>query len=177
MCFKRFADLCSNTNRNIGKALVIYKRAKVLRHIQLLSTLLNGIQKGPPILAIMCALTVVGSLAFSTLIGNLNSDFKFVATLLLLTIDCLMGMLIILGQMGMVYQKSNCLLRKMQCRHYSQGISIRDQKWEHRFYKSCSPIKIFISSVNFVDQLTPLNCLQLSMTFTANILLLNVGNN
>ncbi len=151
----------------------IYQRAKLFRHFQVLTAILNRIQKGPPILVIIIEVTVVQALALSALVGNPISDLKYTATLILLTVDCFMVITIILGQMGMVYQKSKRLLKKIQWKQYLPGISVRDKKWERRFYKSCSPLDIMISSVNFVDELTLLNCLQLSLTLTANLLLLN----
>ncbi len=150
---------------------LIYKRAKLFRHIHLLNVLLNGIQKGPPILVFVFAFTVAQALAFSSLVGNLNSDYKVLATLLLVTVQCFMGILIIMGQMGVVYQKSNTWIRIMQ----RKNNAIRDRKWEKRFYKSCSTLKIMISGRSFVDKLTPLNCLQYSMTSAASLLLLR-GN-
>lgn len=169
MYFKRFSDQCSNSTRNTTR--LIYQRAKLFRHIQVLTKILNGMQKGPPILVIICEVTVVGALALSTFVRNVISDFKYVATLVLLAVDCLMVIMIILGQMGMVYRSPNGLLRKMKWTA-GLGTSVRDWKWEHKFYCSFSALKIMISSVNFVDELFILNCLQLLATFAANLLLL-----
>ncbi len=138
---------------------------------------LNGIQQGTPIFVTILLVTMIPALALSSLIGNLKSDFSFVATLLLVTIDCLLGILILLGQMGMIYQKSKTLLRKMLWNHYSFRIPLRDGKWENRFYKSCSPLKTMINSVNFVDELTPLKLLEFAMVSTANLLMLSAKNN
>lgn len=106
------------------------------------------------------------------LIGSRDLEFNIEATLNLVTIDCLMGILIIYGQMGMVYHDSNIWIEKMQRQQNSLRIAGIHRKWEERFYRSCSPLKIMISPGNFVDQLTPLICLQFAMKTTVNLLLL-----
>ncbi len=130
---------------------------------------------GFPILVIIVAITIVQALALSTLVGSVMSDFNMLAFLLLLTVDCLVAILVILGEMGMVYQTSNSWVKKMQLKINTRRIPLRDRKWEGRFYKSCSALRIMIGSRNFVDQLTPLNSLQFSMTLTANLLLLSLN--
>ncbi len=166
---KRFGDLCSKTNG-------AYKRAKVFRQLQLLNGSLNGIQKGPPILAFIFTFIVIEAFALSTLIGSNTIDLRMKATLFIVTVDCFMGLLIIVGQMGMVNQKSSSLIETMKNSHKHLEMSVGDRKWEHRFYRSCSALKILIGSTNFVDELTPLNCLNFSIDCTVNLLLLS-GNN
>lgn len=155
----------------------MYRRAKVFRHIQVLTALLNGIQKGPTILVMQSAFVVIGGLALSILVENLDLGVAFVSIALLLTVNCFMDILIILGQMARVNQKSNGLIRTMRVRQSAIGTSPQDRKWEKRFYRSCSALKIMIGSVNFVDELTPLNCFQCSISLAINLLLLNDSKN
>lgn len=135
--------------------------------------MLNGIQTGPPILIMISILIFVGTLSLTTLVASPNPDFSLVSTLLLLQVDCFAGIVIFFGGMSMVYQKSSILVRTMQWKQSSAGVFVRDRKWEHKFYRSCSALKIRISSSNFVDELTPLNFLQFSISSAANLLLLN----
>lgn len=80
--------------------------------------------------------------------------------------------IVMFGQMASINMKSAKVLHAMTWKK-TPGLPIHLQKWEHRFYKSCQPLKIMIGAANFVDSFTPLNILQLSVTLTANILLLS----
>ncbi len=127
-------------------------------------------------LSIISALIVCEALALSMLVGSRNSSFSFVATLGFLTVEFFMCILILFSQMAIVYQNSSSSLWSLNCKHDSPALPVWGQKWERRFYKSCSPLKIRISSANFVDKLTPLNMLALSMSYAANLLMVNGSN-
>lgn len=133
--------------------------------------MVNTFQKSLFVFIIVTGVIIIWVFALTTLIKSTNSDFIFVSTLVMLLIDAVLVDLVILGQMGAVYRKSHELLDVMKCAH-NPNLTGREQKWEHKFYRSCPPLKIMINSVNFVDGLTPLNCLHLSMTLSANILML-----
>lgn len=169
--FQRFAALCAESRKNIGDVNIIYKRAKVFRHIQVLNTLLNEIQKGPPMIVYISALVVLGAMTLTTIIASPNSDTAVI--MILLWINCFVGISIVLGQMAMVNQKTSGLLSTIRTKRKSPVLSIQDRKWEDRFYRSCLGLKVMISSVNFVDELTPLNCFDMSISTTVNLLLLS----
>lgn len=152
-------------------ASFIYHKAKIFRHIQVLLAMINAFQKSSLVFIIITAPILVWVFALTTLIESSNSNFIFVSTLVMLLIDVVLVDLVILGQMGAVYRKSHELLDILK-RAYNPYLTAREQKWENRFYRSCPPLKIMINKVNFVDDFTPLNCLHLSMTLTANVLML-----
>lgn len=133
--------------------------------------MLNAFQKSYFVFIIVTAPILVWVFALTTLIKSTNSDFIFVSALVMLLIDVVLVDLIILRQMGAVYRKSNELLNKAGWA-YNPNLTARERNWEHRFYRSCPPLKIMINSGNFVDDFTPVNCLHLSMTLTANVLML-----
>jgi len=76
-----------------------------------------------------------------------------------------LGMIVLLGGLVGVHLKSKEVLKKLKSKQRSQF------KWEVRFYKSCQVIKIKLGSNNFLDALTPLNCLDFSVSLTAQLLL------
>lgn len=164
----RFSKLCTSSAKS---GPITYKRAKVFRHIQLLTTLLNGCQKGTQILVIIFAPIFVFTFSLTMLVINRNVDFIFLTTLILMVVDCFLIEMVILGQMAMVYQKSSISLKSVT--YVNSQICTKTKKWEHRFYFSCAPLKILISGTNFVDSFTPLTCLEVSITMTANVLMLN----
>lgn len=106
-------------------------------------------------MVMILAFNVVGGLAWSTLVGNLDLGLYQWRYSWRLTV---LWTFIILGQMAIVYQKSNSLIRMMKVKQSGPAIPFQDRKWEERFYRSCSALKIVISSGNFVAILTPLNC-------------------
>lgn len=172
---KRFADMFFDyTSKKSTNGF--FKKAKMYRHMQLLGVLLNGIVKGSVITVYVSGFVVVEALALSTFIKNLDSDINFVSILFLWTLDCFVGILIFFGQMGMVHQKSNGLIKIIKTQQHSLQLCARDWKCEERFWRSCSALKIRIGSGNFVDELFSLNCLQVSMSFAANLLMLDRSN-
>lgn len=91
------------------------------------------------------------------------------------------------GGMAGVYTESVDVTRKLQksfgviggggFRHLTKvgcGYTERSKevKWKQRFYKSCNVIKIRFASINFVDRLTPLTCVDFANGLTLQWLLL-----
>lgn len=110
---------------------------KVFKHIEVLTAMLNEIQKGPPILIMIIAETVVASIALATLVGSSNSDLSSTTVLLLLVVESWTSTLIVFGQMAMVHQKSNSLLKNMRWKLSSTEIFVRDRKLQRSLYRSC----------------------------------------
>lgn len=140
-------------------------------HIQVLVALLNDFQKGPLILTIIAAPIFIFAVALTTVVKSSNIDVIFMFTLFLISVDCVMAIMVILGQMATMYTKSTLILHAMATRK-TLWLPVNIQKWEQKFYKSCSPLKILIGGANFVDSVTPLNCLQVAVTLAASILML-----
>ncbi len=133
--------------------------------------MLNGFQKGPLIVTMMAAPNFVFAFTLSTLVKSSSFDFVFLSTLMLIMVDCFLVTLVMFGQMATINMKSKSVLQVMMWKK-TNWLPVNLQKWEHKFYTSCQPLKIMIGSANFVDSFTPLNILQLSVTLAANILLL-----
>lgn len=139
----------------------------MFRHIQFLTVLLNEVQKGTLIAVLLWSSTFILSLAVSMLVISSIEDWTSLATLTLIVVDCTLEILIILGGMSTVYITSRrALVTKPKL------YSCSDARWLRRFLRSCQPLKIRIGSVNFVDELTPLNCFHVSITLGVNIILL-----
>lgn len=160
-----FSSLKSGNNE------FIYNRAKIFRHIQLLISMLNAFQKSSLVLIIVGAPILVWVFALTSLVKSSGTDFIYLATLVMLLVDVVLIDLVVLGQMAAVHRKSYELLESIRST-YNLNLSARERKWEKRFYRSCTPLKIMINSVNFVDDFTPLNCLDMSMNTSASVLML-----
>lgn len=149
----------------------IYGKAAVFRHIQILIGILNGIQKGPLIILLIFSSVFGGALFLTLLIKSSNADFIFYATFGFMLLNCWMISLVIFSQFAMIYKNSCRVLEFMTWKQISR-MKTREVKWEQRFYKSCAPLKIVISSGEFVNALTPLNLIHFGMGLSANLLLL-----
>lgn len=159
---------------NGARMFLIYKRAKIFRHIQVLVTLLNKLQKGPAMLVFIAAPTLECALSLPTVIRANNVEYGFQATLLLVAGYSYFSIFIILGQMAIVYSTSTATLKDIDKENIT--FSFRERKWEKRFYKSCPSLKVVISGRNFVDTFTTLNCLLCSLNLSVNVLLLGRDN-
>lgn len=75
-----------------------------------------------------------------------------------------------------IYQESKVLLRAYN-RHIVEFTAIGEwtgnrNRWAQRFIKSCQLIKIRFGSLNFIEERTPLNCLDFANNLTVELLLL-----
>ncbi len=171
----RFTNLCNAGNIKIKS---IYTKANAFRHIQVLVGMLNAFQKGPLMLMITFMPILGQSLATPMLVRNSGVEVSLLTTLLFILLNCFMATLVILSQMGMLHKNSRKILEFMTWKQITLNLSkiqTRNTKWEHRFYRSCPPVKIMIASGSFVDMLTPLNCLQFGMSLSSNVLLLTAN--
>ncbi len=148
----------------------IYNRANIFRQLQILTAMLNAFHQGPPIIYVLTGPMLMSALCLSTLVQGSIPDFMSIAVLAILLVDCNMILMVIFGQMATVYRRS-CKILKFMTSKYDREKRNRQNKWEQRFYRSCSPLKIMISKANFVDVLTPLNCVQISIGLSVNLML------
>lgn len=153
------------------ESISVYDRAAVYRHIQVLVIMFNDIQKGPLASTLITAPPLVVALSITLIVRNFNADFIFNACLVALIINCLMVVLIMLGELAMINRKSFKILEIITWKQITKKTT-REAKWEHKYYKSCAPLKIMICWSVYVDSFTPLNCFQSCMDLTANLLLL-----
>lgn len=140
----------------------------MFRYVQILTAMLNEIQKNSLVLMFVVAPIFIGSFALVTFIKGSNTDVIFVAALLVIMMDCFLAILCIQGQMASVYTKSRSIIENLSWKQ-SRGETKFSLMLEHRFYKSCLPLKIMMGSDNFIESLTPLNCLEHSLNLSVNV--------
>lgn len=156
-----------------------YQKATVYRQVQLLGGLHNDVQSG----AIMGV--IIAAPLFIIPMGTMIT-IRFPWTsenLLLLVISgyltwaaTVSGLFIIGGQAG-VWKDSNMLVEmvdKLSIKNLISGSSSRqERKWRKIFWRSCrNLIKVKFGSSNFVEEKTPLNCLNCAISLTVQLLLL-----
>jgi len=82
------------------------------------------------------------------------------------------------GCMVPIYVESKKILGKLKKEKVilNDGLSTRSQHLEvkasQKFYESCSPVRIKLGENNFLEEKTPLRCIDFAMGLTINFLLL-----
>ncbi len=103
------------------------------------------------------------------------ASLVMMTTLGIAVIDCMFGILVILGGMVAVYTISKKTLTRAKLAVSQTTMSRYDRRWAKRFLRSCNAIKIKFGANNFFDELTPLRCLDSSLNLTVQVLLLSRG--
>lgn len=152
---------------NAFKALFIY------RHIQLLTNLSNDIQQKWIIPAPLFG-ALVGSGAGLAVLVQIPASSENLVILLIMAIiwaDFILFLLICLGTFATLYKESKATVQKIKLS--LAEISDRIERiWARKFLRSCGALKVKFGANNFVEELTPLNCLSYSLQISVQILLL-----
>lgn len=142
------------------------------RTLYILGLLQNEIQKDPLSQVIATALIILQSVSTSTLIRvKSKSGIVFTIVLGLISMDTIIALIFILGVMAQVYTQSKDSLRNCK-RALTYNFRIKP-KWTQRFLISCAPIKVRFGSINFIDRMTPLNCVNFANNLTVQLLLVS----
>jgi len=144
------------------------------KELQLLNCYLNRIQQSVllPLILYMCI--VVFITAVFMLISR--GDQLAFPELFLFSVSCIQTFLLIFvyfGFLARVYSYSNRtlgFLRDNVVPRMGKGGGL--QKWGRKYVYSLHPLKISLGSVNFVDQLTPINLFNFSLSQIVSLLLL-----
>lgn len=93
-------------------------------------------------------------------------------------VDATLACVVCLGGMAGVFTESTqvmCKLKRHLCSLYLQHSKKREEaRWQRRFLRSCTLIKIRFGGFNYVDQLTPVNCMNFANSLTVQLLLLGL---
>lgn len=133
---------------------------------------MNEIQQKIPMSVIVVAGILAQSLSMTTLVklpwksDNILSLILYAGVL----INCILAMSVTLGGMAGILGQCENTLKNLHS-HNTLTASRKEQRCRKIFYRSCMAIKVRFGSINFVDQLTPLNCINFANDMTLNLLL------
>lgn len=150
------------------------------RQLQLLDNLNNAIQQKVMTPSILIMNIVFHAICLSASVFiikdyHIGGSFAALAYFGMMTIDLFLMLLVLYGGMSCVYKESKHLLLNVKS---SQGQAVREGKskkirmWQSKFFKSCTILKVRFGGNNFVDALTPLNSLNVSLGLVVQLLLL-----
>ncbi len=154
----------------------IYKNVVVYRQFQILNTLSNLIQRNCLGLLIVVGIIVMAS-CIGLLVGFFNgaendTNIFLVAALVILTVDGILCYLVYLGGLVLVY--TDCKRRLEFAKRLEWGCgSNADRRWVKRFWKSCDVLKTRFGEDNYLEELTPLNCIDMVFNLAVQFLLLS----
>lgn len=144
------------------------------RTLQVLATLMNEIQKDMMIPCItLCAIPAVSiSMVMVVRTPPTNGQILESVTVFFGLFEVVFILLVIFGAMAQVIKQSETTFQELK-RHLSEckNQTRLEVHWKRKFYRSCNNIKVKLGSINFIDRLTPLNCVNMANDFTVQLLL------
>lgn len=167
----RFFQNYTSKKSNACESMAVY------RYVQLLANLSNDIQQkgiipGP---LVECTILSGVGLAFLVQTSVSTKNLPFLIVLAFGCFDCVLFLLLCLGTFAMIYKESRITLEKIRLN--AACITPRkERRWTRRFLRSCEVLKIKFGGNNFVEELTPLNCLSHALQICVQTLLLRRTN-
>ncbi len=153
----------------------IYSDALLYRQLQIINILSNTFQQD--CLGILIAGAILtASMNLSALIGFMDDGHQennvFIMLVhMLMSNNSVATMLLLVGCMVSVYMESKDKLAKTKRLRIVYKSNIV-RKWTRRYWRSCSMLKTQFGDNNFLEESTPIKCLDFSFNLTAQFLLL-----
>lgn len=164
-----------NLESNFDK-LSFYKRSVLYREVQVLSALQTEIQSGYPMTILIGVVPVLIS-AFLLVAIRSAENLTLVLFSLYMATLCVIAVLFVVGGQAGVWTESERMFKdlgRLLVQRRVTGTHItKEVKWKERFWKSCrNLIRVKFGINNFVEEETPLNCLNCAISITVQLLLL-----
>ncbi|CAL8146057.1 unnamed protein product [Orchesella dallaii] len=182
--------LCSITLRENLKRLRVEWSAKTIskfqaamsfRHIQILIQMLNTLQQGYFMYNLMVPAILIQALSLTCLLKQpvVMEAIVPISVYLITVIDSMYNTMISMGGMAAICNESKrCLasIRKYDRCLKQHIVQTKELKWWRRFCKSCDFLKIRFGTNNFLEALTPLNCIDFGNNLAVQVLLLEASS-
>lgn len=146
------------------------------RTLQILGGLMNQVQQKVLISGIVFGAIPILSFYIVLIIRmfNLINNVWLFGLMTMNAIGTLLVLLILLGGMANVCSASekhlkHTLINILSCKN----VSVREARMLKKFSNSCSTIKVRFGSLNYIDKLTPLNCIDFANCLSVQLLLVS----
>lgn len=153
----------------VGK-IGVNQLLKKYRTLQILGVLQNEIQQQFLLTELVVASIVLLSLC-TTIVTKLGISGIVAVVCIIIVVDCLSILTVLLGGMAMVHSTS---VKGTQQLMALLALEKANFKTRRMIYKSLVSIKMRFGSINFVDSLTPLKCIDYANSLTVQLLLLSI---
>ncbi|CAL8068663.1 unnamed protein product [Orchesella dallaii] len=168
-CIRNYIKLYSRLLSRISiNSINFYGEVAIFRQIQIITIEFNDYhQKYNSVtkLIVMGLGIVIAMFALIRLHGNLLAPQFLIFGSTVMEFFC--AIVFSYGVKACVYLVCKQLMHDTQAMH-----SLQRHKWFRRYFKSWPILKAYLGSVNYIDQLTPLNVMDFSITQLVNLLLL-----
>lgn len=154
--------------------------AKEYRILQVLGCLLNDVIQKVWLTWLIIATILCLSLSTSMVIQRMHTmsgsteDVLITLVFSVIAIDYVMLLVFLVGgmaQLMMQSQELRCSWQKYMAK--SVYTSTKHKRWERRFLKSCTNIKVRFGEINYIESETPLSCIDFSTDLTVQFLILS----
>lgn len=142
------------------------------RSVQILELLANEIQQRSTLPQALVICLGVQSVAVVDLIRAPGMDLSTLALAGSMFINAMWFVVLFMSGMAGIYIESKLVHQKDANANADLGQTRKEKTWRRKFMRSCPFIKIRFGDLNFVEELTPLNCLDFGNHITVQLLLL-----
>lgn len=156
----------------------IFAKTLIYRQIQLLAHLHNVIQRGNLLNPMLLGATMLASVGLTMAVKCMSSpelNLIQIGFSLLFTVDGNAAILFLIGGISVLYTASKRIVNK----NLKDTLIIREErrlnmhKYNQKFWMSCqSLIKMQFGLDSFVDELTPIRCVNFSISLAVQLILL-----
>lgn len=166
MCYARMSMFVTCRMHTIKKIMLHY------RTLQILATMMNDIQQMSLVSPIITFAIPLTAFAASVLIRSLQriDRYAVVAVTANVLINGAAALLLILGCMAQLLQESEKCLKNINT-IVADFPEVNGRNAFKKFFKSCPVVKAKFGSINFVERLTPVNCINFINDLTLQMLL------
>lgn len=143
------------------------------RTLQVLAVFMNEVQQKVLVTSIIFAGVPLTAFGLVFLIQTMQADADPVLLCLSIVVipNGTLAMIALLGGMARLYSESEKCRNGFIHRLQSYAWSFKERKQWKTFGKSCSLIKVKFGKINFIERLTPLNCINSTSDLTMQLLL------
>jgi len=153
--------------------ILVHEKCLLYRVIQILALWTNIILNRTLVSLISASITLLAlGLAGFVRLEWSSSNLMPLVVSLIMVMDAGLAVVVLLGGMVGVYLESKRVFQILGER-LSTDLPRIERMYLQKFYRSCRLIRINLGSSNFLDALTPLNCLNFAVSITVQILLIS----
>lgn len=170
-------DLRCRFRRNLVQenyvSSLVLERVSIYRHIEVIASICNKIQQRTQLPTIIAGsiVTLGVSLAFLVQTPATPDNASLLVLMLLASVNTTFFLLFCLGSLAQVYKESVAALESIRLQ-LPKVSEVNERRWLRKFIRSCAVIKMKFGGNNFVEELTPLNCISHAIDLSVQILLL-----
>lgn len=160
----------------MNQGVRIYQSIIQYRNVQLLGKLFNEVLQRV-VVTILIVQTLLGQAIFSALLISLHNtptaNLFEMGVIGLMQMNTFAAIVILIGGLGQVYVTSADVNWACVKHTANNKISSRYKRnADMKFLRSCSDVRVCFGELNYIDRLTPLNCIDFSNNLAVQFLLL-----